>query len=215
VQLDAHRLDALGAEITHRLTARGSSESKSKRKIPLNPITMVFRTISRFGHQLRVRAAMKTLGNVSSGISRPSLRDSRTFKGLGVAGVGVCLLLNSQLRSVDGLARIGLCVATLVLVAAVAMGSGVAIRPFVRKAYGLNRARQLVAFDALPQSVAGLFSGLHLAPTALSSSRSTPLSGTDLDEQSGVSSPMQVANSGSANRSPQSSSTSSTQSSSK
>jgi hypothetical protein len=183
VQLDAQRLDAMGTQITHRLTSRGASEAKSKRRLPLSPVSFLFRLLSRLGHQLRVNSAMKTLSNTGSGISRSSARDSRVFKAFGLAGLGACLLINSQLRSVDGLARIGLCIAALIVAGLLALRSGVAIRPFVRKAYGLHRARHLVAFDALPGSVAGLFSGLHLSPTGTSTPRSTPLAGTDLDAQ--------------------------------
>ena len=206
VQLDAQRLDAMGAEITHRLTSRGTADSKSKRRIPLNPISFVFRFLARAGHQLRVSSAMKTLGNNGSAISRSSVRDSRAFKGLGVAALGACLVINSQLRSVDGLGRIGLCLAAIMGAGGLAMGSGVAIRPFVRKAYGLNRARYLVAFDSLPESVVGLFSGLHLTPTGTSTARVTPLAGTDLDALSGVSSSDPKPISSSSNPSTQSSS---------
>ena len=183
VQLDAQRLDAMRAEITHRLTSRGAVEGKSKRKIPLNPFALLLGLLGRLGHQLRVSSAMKALSKNGSGVSRSSARDARIFKGFGVAALGACLLINSQLRSVDGLARIGLCVAAIVVAGVLALRSGVGIRPFVRKAYGLNRARHLVAFDALPESVTGLFSGLHLAPTGTSTARSTPLAGTDLDAQ--------------------------------
>jgi AMP-binding enzyme len=203
VQLDAQLLDAMGTQITHRLTSRGASEAKSKRRIPLNPLSFLLRLLGRLGHQLRVNSAMKTLSNTGTGISRSSARDSRVFKAFGLAGMGACLLINSQLRSVDGLARIGLCFVALVVAGLLALRSGVAIRPFVRKAYGLNRARHLVAFDALPGSVAGLFAGLHLSPTGTSTTRSTPLTGTDLDLQANAS------GSGSAQ------SSSSTQSSSK
>jgi hypothetical protein len=48
----------------------------------------------------------------------------------------------------------------------------------------MNRARQLVAFEPLPESVLELFAGLHLAPTGTTSIRATPLSGTDLDSLS-------------------------------
>ena len=189
VQLDAQRLDAMGTEISHRLTSRGSVDSTAKRRIPLNPITFLMRLVGRLGHQLRVSSAMKTLSKTSSGISRSTTRDARMFKGFGVAALAGCLLINSQLRSVDGLARTGLCVLAIVVAGLLALRSGVAIRPFVRKAYGLNRVRQLVAFDALPDSVTGLFSGLHLSPTGTSTPRATPLAGTALDAQTnGVSS---------------------------
>jgi hypothetical protein len=120
------------------------------------------------------------------------------------------------LRSVDGLARLLLCIGAIAIIALVALRSGVAIRPFVRKAYGLNRARHLVSFDALPESVAGLFSGLHLAPTGMSAARATPLAGTQLDAQTGAASPSSVsAPSASASSASASVSSASTQSSSK
>jgi AMP-binding enzyme len=187
VQLDAARLGAIGNEMTHRLTTRSSVESKAKRRISISSVGLGFRLFSGLGHRLRVNSAMKTLGNVRSGVSRSSARDSRIFKALGAGAIVACLLLNSQLRSVDGLARIGLCAAVIGIFAGLALRSGVAIRPFVRKAYGLNRTRHLVAFDALPESVVGLFSGLHLAPTGTSSTRSTPLAGTELDAHTGAS----------------------------
>jgi AMP-binding enzyme len=216
VQLDAPRLEAMSNEITHRLTTRGSAESKAKRRISISSIGIVFRLLSRFGHKLRASAAVKTLGNVGSGISRSSARDARIFKALGVGAIVACLLLNSQLRSVDGLARLLLCIGAIAIIALVALRSGVAIRPFVRKAYGLNRARHLVSFDALPESVAGLFSGLHLAPTGMSAARATPLAGTQLDAQTGAASPSSVsAPSASASSASASVSSASTQSSSK
>jgi long-subunit acyl-CoA synthetase (AMP-forming) len=198
VQLDAQRLETMRADIVRRLSSSASSEGKKKRRLAFNPITMVFRTLSRLGHQFRLRSAMKTLAGGRAGISRSAQRDSRVFRTLLVAAVATCLLLNSHLRSIDGGARIGLCVAVLVLAGVVAMGTGVAIRPFVRKAYGLNRARHLVAFDALGESVIGAFSGLHLAPTGTTNARSTPLAGTDLDSlssSSGRSNPSNPSNS--------------------
>jgi hypothetical protein len=192
VQLDAQRLETMRADIVRRLSSNASSEGKKKRRIAVNPITLVFGSLGRLGHQFRLRSAMKTLAGGRTGISRSAHRDSRVFRSLMVATVVACLLLNSHLRSVDGGARLGLCVAVLVLAGVVAMSTGVAIRPFVRKAYGLNRARHLVAFDALGEQVIGAFTGLHLAPTGTTNARSTPLAGTDLDSlssSSGIANP--------------------------
>jgi long-chain acyl-CoA synthetase len=157
VQLDAHRLETMRTGITERLGTKG----------------------------LRANSALKTLAK-NSGIARSADRDSRVFRALGVLALIACLVLTNSLRSLHGLARIGLCLAVLTAAALVAMGSGVAIRPFVRKAYGLNRARQLVAFDALSESVVTMFSGLHLTPTGTNNNRATPLAGTDLDSLSGA-----------------------------
>ena len=158
VQLDAYRLDAMRAGIVHRLGAKG----------------------------FRAKSALKTMAKSGSGIARPALRDARVFRALGGVSIGICLLLTNTLRSLHGLARVGLCLAVVGVAVIVAMASGVAIRPFVRKAYGLNRARQLVAFDTLPDSVIDLFSGLHLAPTGTNNTRATPLAGTDLESLSGA-----------------------------
>jgi hypothetical protein len=158
VQLDAQRLDAMRAGITHRLGTKG----------------------------IRATSALKTLSNSRAGIARPALRDIRVFRTLGVLSLGICLLLTNTLRSVHGLARVGLCMAVLAVAAFVAMATGVAIRPFVRKAYGLTRARHLVAFDGLPDPVIAMFSGLHLAPTGTPNTRATPLAGTDLESLSGA-----------------------------
>lgn len=156
VQLDAHRLEAMRAGIMQRLGTKG----------------------------FRAKSALKMVSKPSV-ISRPALRDIRVFRVLGVLALGTGLVLTNTLRSVHGLARVGLCLAALAVAALVAMASGVAIRPFIRKAYGLNRARQLVAFDALGEPVVAMFSGLHLAPTGTKHSRATPLAGTDLDSRSG------------------------------
>jgi long-chain acyl-CoA synthetase len=157
VQLDAQRLEAMRAGITQRLGTKG----------------------------FRAKSVLKTLAKHSN-VARPAGRDTRIFRGLGVLSLAACLLLTNTFRSLHGLARVGLCVAILALAAFVAMASGVAVRPFVRKAYGLNRARQLVAFDALGESAITMFSGLHLAPTRTNNPRATPLAGTDLDSLSGA-----------------------------
>ena len=185
VQLDAHRLETMRTDITERLGTKG----------------------------LRANLALKTLTK-NSGASRSALRDSRVFRALGVIAITACLVLTNSLRSLHGLARIGLCLAVFTVAALVALGSGVAIRPFVRKAYGLNRTRQLVAFDALPESVVTIFSGLHLMPTGTNNNRATPLAGTDLDSFSSAGSRSSAGSGFSGSGIPSSTQSSSMQSSS-
>jgi AMP-binding enzyme len=117
--------------------------------------------------------------------SSSSLNDLRIFRALMIAAFVIGLWVNATFRSLVGWVRVLIFVGLLILALGIALQTGCAVRPFLRKAFGLNRTRQILTDEHLDPDTAATFASLGLPPVlAGSGADSTPFDKTALPEKS-------------------------------
>lgn len=115
------------------------------------------RGIRRFAVNRVLRGARNTT-------SRASLPDLLVTYSLGAGWVLASLIVHSALRAVNGGIRLAIIAALGMVVLSVLVLGGFGVRPFLRKAYGLSRARSLLTGPGVMPDTIKLLDGLKLSP---------------------------------------------------
>ncbi len=97
-------------------------------------------------------------------VCRPSTNDLRVFRALIIGAITLGLAAHVNLRNTVGLLRVLLFFGLLAGAIAIALNTGVAIRPFVRKAFGLARTRLLITEGEPADSTSRVLHALQLSP---------------------------------------------------
>jgi long-chain acyl-CoA synthetase len=122
-------------------------------------------------HGIRRFAVNRVMSGARHPQSRAALPDVVTTHSLVAAWVVASLVVHSALRSVHGGVRLGIIAALGVAVLGVLVLGGFGVRPFLRKAYGLGRARALLTGSGLQPETVKLLEGLKLSPIRESSTQ--------------------------------------------
>ncbi len=113
---------------------------------------------------IRRLAVNRVLRGARGEVSRASLPDLVVTYSLGAAWVVTSLIVHSAFRSINGGIRLGIIATLGTVVLAVLVLGGYGVRPFLRKAYGLSRARFLLTGPGVSPDTTKLLSGLKLSP---------------------------------------------------
>lgn len=100
----------------------------------------------------------------SSTVSRSATRDLRITKGALVLFAVLAVVIHRTLLDVSGWIRLGLIGALGILFAAVLLGGGFAVRPYIRKHFGLAEAHSLLTSPDIDAETSRFLSALHLSP---------------------------------------------------
>ncbi len=130
---------------------------------------------ARFG--IRRFAVDRLLTSSARPLSRSARPDILVTFGLLAAWVLGSLVVHSMLRSTNGAIRLLIIAAAAVVMVLILIVGGFGVRPFLRKAYGLARARTLLTGNDVDSDTIRLLDSLRLSPilegpTAMSSTTS-------------------------------------------